>query len=118
MIHRPYEAALLKKMWALAEADPKFEGWGSGKMEIWLKDNGYYATRKAGRTGLSRASVIFALDRLVAEHVLGYEEATGKGGYRRIYRPIMSPEQYEKHIYESVNITLGGIFTGEWWRLP
>lgn len=56
---------------------------------------------------ISRASIIFFLNRMVDEGVLGYNDATGKGGYRRIYVPKMDENEYKKYIvktlYESVS---------------
>lgn len=59
------------------------EGVGSGK--TWEVTNVRLGTGKS----ISRASVIFFLNRRVDQGVLNYTTATGKGGHHRIYSPIL-----------------------------
>ncbi len=51
---------------------------------------------------ISRASVIFFLNRMVNQGVLDYRSATGKGGHHRIYYPIMDERGYKKHLLKTV----------------
>jgi len=41
----------------------------------------------------SRASVIFFLNDLVDEGIVEYTEKSGKGGYHRVYKMALTPEQ-------------------------
>ena len=45
---------------------------------------------------ISRASIINFLNKCVDAKVLGYEERTGKGGYHRLYKPIMTWSEFEE----------------------
>ena len=45
-----------------------------------------------GKDAISRASIINSLNMLVDEGVLTYHEITGKGGHRRIYKPVYDME--------------------------
>ena len=38
---------------------------------------------------ISRASIINSMNRLVDQGILGYRDATGKGGIHRIYYPLL-----------------------------
>jgi predicted transcriptional regulator len=51
---------------------------------------------------ISRASVIFFLERMANQGVLDYRSATGKGGRHRIYYPIMDERGYKKHLLKTV----------------
>jgi predicted transcriptional regulator len=51
---------------------------------------------------ISRASVILFLSRMADQGVLDYRSATGKGGYHRIYYPIMDERGYKKHLLKTV----------------
>ena len=52
--------------------------------------------------GVSRASVIFFLNRMVDQGVLDYRTATGKGGYHRVYYPVMDERGYKKYLLKTV----------------
>jgi predicted transcriptional regulator len=92
---KEYEEYALRYIWEVGE-----EGAGSGK--TWLHVN----ERLGDGNSISRASVIFFLNRMVDEGVLGYNDATGKGGHHRIYVPNMDENEYKKYVvktlYESV----------------
>ena len=51
---------------------------------------------------ISRASVIFFLNRMVDQGVLDYRSATGKGGHHRVYYPIMDERAYKKHLLKTI----------------
>jgi len=51
---------------------------------------------------ISRASVIFALNRFVDQGVLGWRDATGKGGHHKIYYPLMDEEGYVRYILKTM----------------
>ena len=55
---------------------------------------------------ISKASVIFFLERMANQGVLGYRSATGKGGRRRIYYPVMDERVYKKYLLKTVVASL------------
>ena len=84
---REYEELALRYLWEIGE-----EGASSGL--IWKEVN-----EKLKPSGsISRASVIFLMNRFVDQGVLGFRDATGKGGHRKIYYPLMYEEGYVKYI--------------------
>ena len=88
---REYEELGLKFMWSIG-----YEGAGSGK--TWVVINEKLGEEKS----ISRASVIFFLNRMVDQGVLGFRDATGKGGHHRIYYPLMDEEEYKKYILNTI----------------
>lgn len=88
---REYEELVLRYMWSVGE-----EGTGSGK--AWMMANERLGTEKT----ISRASVIFFLNRMVDQGVLGFRDATGKGGHHRIYYPLMDEDGYKKYVLKTI----------------
>jgi hypothetical protein len=101
---KPYQAALLERIWALNEG----EGFTSGEAYNHLSDSGV-KMKGTGRAP-SRASVIFFLNDMVEEGVLGYYEKPGKGGYHRVYNPVMNKEQFGRHVYSTLTGKLRAMF--------
>ena len=46
--------------------------------------------------------MIFFLNRMVDQRVLDYRSASGKGGYRRVYYPLMDEREYRKYLLKTV----------------
>ncbi len=88
---KEYEEVGLRYVWSLGE-----EGVGSGK--TWMAVNEVLGPDKS----MSRASVIFFLNRMVDQGVLDYRSATGKGGHHRVYFPAMDEGAYKKHLLKTV----------------
>ncbi len=88
---KEYEEIGLRYVWSMGE-----EGVGSNK--TWKAVNEVLGPEK----GMSRASVIFFLNRMVDQGVLDYKTATGKGGHHRIYYPIMDERGYKKHLLKTI----------------
>jgi predicted transcriptional regulator len=88
---KEYEEIALRYIWTLGE-----EGAGSGK--TWEAVNEILGSDKS----ISRASVIFFLNRMVDQGVLDYRTKTGKGGHHRVYFPVMDERGYKKHILKTV----------------
>ncbi len=88
---KEYEEIGLRYVWTQGE-----EGAGSGK--TWESVKKTLGSDKS----ISRASVIFFLNRMVDQGVLDYRTATGKGGHHRIYFPIMDERAYKKHLLKTV----------------
>ena len=88
---REYEEIALRYIWEVGD-----EGAGSGKP--WMHVN---EQLKDGKS-ISRASVIFYLNRMVDEGVLGFRDATGKGGHHRIYIPKLDEKGYQKYIVKTL----------------
>ncbi len=88
---KEYEEAGLRYVWSIGE-----KGVGSGK--TWRE-----VSKKLGPDkSISRASLIFFLNRMVDQGVLDYRTATGKGGHHRVYYPLMSERGYKKHLLKTV----------------
>jgi predicted transcriptional regulator len=88
---KEYEEIALRYVWSLSE-----EGVGSGK--TWKAVNEALGPDKS----MSRASVIFFLNRMVEQGVLDYRSASGKGGYHRVYYPVMDERGYRKYLLKTV----------------
>ena len=88
---REYEEIALRYIWSLGE-----EGAGSGK--AWEHVNKELGEGKS----ISRASIIFYLNRMVDEGVLGFRDATGKGGHHRIYITKLDESGYKKYIVRTL----------------
>ena len=88
---KEYEEVGLRYVWSLGEG-----GVGSGK--TWEAVNERLGPDKS----MSRASVIFFLNRMVDQGVLDYTSATGKGGYHRVYFPVMDEKGYKKYLLKTV----------------
>ena len=88
---REYEEIALRYIWSSGQ-----EGAGSGK--AWEHVNKELGEGKS----ISRASVIFYLNRMVDEGVLGFRDATGKGGHHRIYITKLDESGYKKYIVKTL----------------
>ena len=77
--------------------DP-LKSWGSGKMWEELKARGIK---------ISRASVIFYLNFLVADGIAEWDDATGKGGHHKLYRISKTWADVKRHIMIRVVEALG-----------
>ncbi len=88
---KEYEEVVLRHVWSIGE-----DGVGSGK--IWAITNERLGSDKT----ISRASVIFFMNRMVDQGVLNYRNATGKGGHHRIYFPLLDEKGYKKHLLKTI----------------
>ena len=90
MIFKSYQHHLLKYLWKNVDTDKPI---GSGKAHEFIQTTD---DKK------SRASVIFFLNDMVDEGVLGWHDRTGKGGHHRLYYPLMNEKQFWKHVAHQV----------------
>ena len=88
---KEYEEIGLRYVWSQGE-----KGVSSGK--TWVEVNEVLGPDKS----ISRASVIFFLNRMVDQRVLDYRSASGKGGYHRVYYPVMDERGYKKYLLKTV----------------
>ncbi len=88
---KEYEEVALRYVWSIGE-----EGAGSGK--VWTNTNERLGPDKI----MSRASLIFFLNRMVDQGVLTYRSKTGKGGYHRVYYPLLDEKAYKKHLLKTL----------------
>jgi predicted transcriptional regulator len=88
---REYEELALRYIWEIGD-----EGAGSGL--TWRTVN---ERLEEGKT-ISRASVIFFLNRMVDQGVLSWRDATGKGGHHRIYITKLDESGYKKYIVRTL----------------
>ena len=59
---------------------------------------------------ISRASIINFLNDLADEDIVSFEEATGKGGYHRVYSPAMPWIKFEELIVDRFVEKLNNVF--------
>lgn len=90
-IFNEYQELALRYVWEVGE-----EGVGSRK--IWET----VSERLIERKKVSRASIIMFLEKLRKQGVLGKKDATGKGGYRRIYYPLMYEKRFVKFLLKTM----------------
>ncbi len=88
---REYEEIALRYIWSVGD-----EGAGSGK--TWEHVNEELDKGKS----ISRASIINYLNRMVDGGVLGFRDATGKGGHHRIYITKLDERGYEKYLVRTI----------------
>ncbi len=94
MLFKPYQHYLLEHIWKNADKDNAI---GSGKAHEFIQTTD---DKK------SRASVIFFLNDMVDEGVLGWHDRTGKGGHHRLYYPLITEAQFWEHVASKVHAKL------------
>ncbi len=90
-ILREWEELALRYVWS--EGDN-----GAASRLIWENVN----TRLGEGESISRASIIIFMNGLVDQDVLGFRDATGKGGHHRVYFPLMNEKDYRKCIIRTL----------------
>ncbi len=88
---KEYEELALRYLWEIGE-----EGAVSGLIWKVVKEK-----LKPGGS-ISRASIIFAMNRFVDQGVLGFRDGTGKGGHHKIYYPLMDEKGYVKYLMKTM----------------
>ena len=86
-LFKPYQGMLLEHIWGLNKYEKV--GIGSGRAHEFIQTT---------EDKKSRASVIFFLNDMVDEGILGFDDRTGKGGHHRIYWPKMTPLDFAHHV--------------------
>ena len=92
MCFRQYERIMLYKLWK--DATPT----GSGR--LWEHCMKVIGPKENGRPAISRASVIFAANRLVDNGIWSFEDATGKGGHHRRYFSAMTQAEFWSQVQD------------------
>jgi len=88
---REYEELAIRYIWSVGE-----EGAGSGK--VW---DHVIEGLDEGKS-ISRASIIFFLNRMVDQGVLSWRDATGKGGHHKIYYTKLDESEYRKYLARTI----------------
>ena len=88
---KEYEELALRYIWETGD-----EGAGSGS--TWRAVN---ERLEEGKT-ISRASVIFFLNRMLDQGVLSWRDATGKGGHHKIYITKLDESGYRKYLVRTL----------------
>ena len=88
---KEYQELALRFVWEVGE-----EGANSG--DVWRAVNERLGEGKS----ISRASIIFFLNDMVDDRVLGFREATGKGGHHRVYSSAMDEAGYRMYLLRTV----------------
>jgi len=94
MLYKPYEIVA----WAVVRASPGPVGSGL----VWTKTNEGLERLYGAGASISRASVIFFLNREADKGFMGWNDATGKGGHHRLYFPRLSERELLHRIKEKV----------------
>ena len=88
---REYQELALRFVWEVGE-----EGANSGA--VWRAVNERLSEGKS----ILRAFVILFLNDMVDDGVLGFREATGKGGHHRVYVTKLDEKGYKKYLLRTV----------------
>ncbi len=88
MIFFDYEVLMLRHAWNVAVGSVHLS-----TAELWKYVCRVLMESGGERKTISRASVINSANRFHENGIWEYYEATGKGGYHRLYRPIMTEEE-------------------------
>ena len=88
---KEYEELALRYVWSMGEK-------GATSRPIHETVNSELGSGKS----ISRASIILIMNKLVDQGVLAYREATGKGGYHKIYYPLMDEKGYVSYLIRTV----------------
>jgi hypothetical protein len=91
MIFKPYQEKTMRYLWELS-------GEGASSRDAWLAVN----KGSIGRDEISRVSIMNFLNDMVDEGVLQFDEVTGKGGHRRIYRSEGGETGFKFHVAKLV----------------
>lgn len=92
MLYKPYEIVA----WAAVRASPE----PVGSFHVYARTNQGLKKLFGNEASISRASIIFFLNREVDKGFMGWNDATGKGGHHRLYYPILSERQILERIKE------------------
>jgi len=92
---KPYEIEIMRYLWDYPDE-------GRSSKEIY---NAVIEALPVGKT-ISRPSIILSLNALAEDGVLGFHMATGRGGYRRIYKSKLDESGYKRYIVETVLFAL------------
>jgi predicted transcriptional regulator len=86
-----YEEIALRYIWDQGEK-------GAGSRKTWKAVTEALEPEKS----ISKTSVIFFLGRMVDQGVLDFRTVAGKGGYHRVYYPIMDERSYKKYVMKTI----------------
>ena len=86
-----WEDLALRYIWEVGEV-------GAGSGTIWKNVNEPLGSGES----ISRTSVIFFMNRLLEQGVLGFRDGTGKGGHHKIYYPLMDEKGYLKYLLKTM----------------
>lgn len=90
-VFNEYQELALHYLWEVG-------GDGVGSRKVWET----VLERLTERKKVSRASIIMFLEKLRKQGILGNKGGTGKGGYRRIYYPLMDEKVFVKFLLKTI----------------
>ena len=102
MIFRKYEQITVLEYFKQEESSV-FEGGKSGSGKAWE-----YCNCKLEEMGesISRASIIFYLNRMLDEGVFDFYDRTGKGGHHKLYYSKMNLAQFWRFVMKQAYLKL------------
>lgn len=89
MFGPPYVGIMLRKLWSMDAGEAIVSG------EMWTHANEVLA--ESEKT-ISRASIIFKLNKFVDDGICDFEDRTGKGGHHRAYYAVMDERAFWKMV--------------------
>ena len=108
-LFKPYVAKLLQYMWD----KPAYIGAGISNSELHMWYNKY--ARNNNLPSKSIATIVKETKKLEKDGILSFYEVTGKGGYARMYYPMMAPQGFSMYVKDLFTEKLDEMFTGPWW---
>ena len=93
-VFREYEIQTLNYLFSVKKPT------NSGKVWTWINEESEWGQNP--ENSISRASIIFFLNRLVEEDLVAWRDATGKGGHHRIYVMEMSRPEFAKKVIDKI----------------
>ena len=90
-ILREYHELALRFIWEVGEE-------GANSSAVWRA----VSERLGEGKSISRAAVILFMNDMVDEGVLGFRDATGKGGHHRVYVANLDEGGYKKYLLRTV----------------
>ena len=89
LVFKPYQEVAMKYLWSLGDRY-------ASTLDVYAHVN------KQLEEGISRASIINFLDKMQGNGFLTYITRTGKGGKRRLYRPIYDQQEFWEVVKQRV----------------
>ena len=103
MIFREYEQIILTELCKGPESTVFEDGKGTSG-DAWTYCN--VELDRRGHGTISRASIIFFLNRMVDEGIVGWIDRTGKGGHHKVYYSKVNLRQFWRHVMKKAYLKL------------
>ena len=75
--------------------------WKNGEKGQTTRQTYEYVNSRIGGS-ISRASIINFLKEMADEGVIEYTERSGKGGYHRVYTPLLTESEFKRYVAQTM----------------